>query len=119
MRTSTGPATSSSRVPHRSPASRSGRGLAGAVEAKTSGVVGEGLEEVLLRGWFAIDITSGFHLHVAVVAAAGRLDDGDDAGSDLDEDALADRDQRARLTVFAEGGHLHGGDAHEEGLLGF
>src|SRR5450759_1752068 len=113
MTTSTAPATSSSRVPHRSPASRSGRGLAGSVGAKASGVVGEGLVEALLLGGVAIDMRS-----VVTFSTARRLDDSDDDGADLDEDGLADRDQRARMSVLTEGSHLHGGDAHEEGLLG-
>jgi hypothetical protein len=43
-----------SRAPHRSPASKSGSGLAGAVEAKASGVVV--VEEALLRGGVVIVI---------------------------------------------------------------
>src|SRR5450756_3153220 len=108
MTTSTAPATSSSRVPHRSPASRSGRGLAGTAGAKACGVVGEGLDEALLRGGFAIDMRS-----VVTFSTARRLDDGDDDGADLDEDGLADGDQCSGMSVLAEGRHLHGGDAHE------
>src|SRR5260370_34794682 len=116
MTTRTTPATSSSRVPHRSPASKSGRGLAGSVEAKTSGVVGEGLEEALLRWGFAIDMWSGFHFRVVALTAARWLDDRDDDGADLNDDRLAHSDQRAGVSVLTEGGHLHGGAAHQQCL---
>jgi hypothetical protein len=54
MRTRAATAAMYSRAPHRSPASESGRRLAGTVEAKASGVVM--VEEALLRGGVVVVI---------------------------------------------------------------